>query len=52
MDNEVLNIINNLTDGKYAEEYFTNLGLKSEDINEIRNIFTNNLNFFCFVIIF
>lgn len=44
MDNEVLNIINNLTDGKYAEEYFTNLGLKSEDINEIRNIFTNNLN--------
>ena len=44
MDNEVLNIINNLTDGKYAKEYFTNLGLKSEDINEIRNIFTNNPN--------
>ena len=44
MDNEVLSKINNLTNGKYAQEYFSSLGLNYSDAKKIRENLINNLN--------
>lgn len=43
MDEEVLNIINNLTTGKYAEEYFAKCSLNAQDVEKIKEVLTNNI---------